>query len=97
MSLKMNSADGGLFKNDGEGQTLNHSYRNCYCSNCPDLRKCSILLNQIIRHLQQTTQYSISQIINRFIIENSDLPALYRHMLVTLLDLDNYLRYKRNL
>jgi hypothetical protein len=93
----MNSTREGLFRGNLEGQLLNQSYRNCYCSNTPDLRKCAILFNQIIRHLQKNTIYSISQLINRFIIENNDLGSLKRHMLVTFLDFDNYIRYKRKL
>jgi hypothetical protein len=93
----MNSIEWVLFKNDKEGQILNQIYRNCYCSNHPDLQRCSIMFNQIVRHLQKNTTYSISQIINRFIIENDDLGNLKRHILVTYLDLDNYLRYKKRL
>ena len=93
----MNSTEEGLFKNDGEGRQLNQSYRNCYCLNSPDLRKCTILFNQIIRHLQQKTMYSISQIINLFIIENYDLGNLKRYVLITFLDQENTIRYKRKL
>lgn len=86
-----------LFKNDIEGQILNQNYRNSYSSNITDLRKCAILFNQIIRHLQKNTMYSVSQIINRFTIENNDLGNLKRYALVTFLDLDNTIRYKRKL
>jgi hypothetical protein len=92
--------EGSLFKNDRVGQILNHSYRNCYSSNNPDLRKCATLFNKIIRHLQQNTKntiYSVSQIINRFIIENSDLNNLRRDVLISFLDLDSYIRFKRKL
>jgi hypothetical protein len=95
--LKMNSIEEGLFKNDKEGQQLNQNYRNFCCSNNPDLRKCAIIFNQIICHLQQKTIYSISQIINRFIIENADLDNSKRYILVTFLDLDSYIRFKRRL
>jgi hypothetical protein len=93
----MNSTREGLFRGDIEGELLNQSYRDCYSSNNPDLIKCAIQFNQIIRHLQQKTIYSISQLINRFIIENNDLGSLKRYNLVTFLDLDNYLRYKSKL
>jgi hypothetical protein len=97
MILKMHSTEEGLFKNDKEGQILNASYRNCYSSLYPDLRKCAIIFNKIIRHLQKNTFLSISQIINRFIIENSDLKNLRRDVLVLFLDLDSYIRFKRRL
>jgi hypothetical protein len=92
----MNSTDG-LFKNDKEGQILNQTYRNCYSLNHPDLQTCALIFNKIVCHLQENTIYSISQIINRFIIENHDLGDSQRHTLVTFLDLGNYIRYKRRL
>lgn len=97
MILKMNSTEGGLFKDNREGEILNERYRNHYCLYHPDLQKCAIIFNQIVRHLQKNTIYSISQLINRFIIENGDLHNLKRYTLVTFLDSDNYIRYKRKL
>jgi hypothetical protein len=93
----MNSTTEGLFKDDIEGEMLNQKYRTNYCSYHPDLRKCAKIFNKIVNHVQENTLLSVSQIINRFMIENSDLSNLKRYTLVIFLDLDNYIRYKRRL
>ena len=94
--IKMNSTHG-LFKNDSEGQILNQTYRNYYSLNHPDLQICALIFNKIVGHLQKINNYSISRIINQFIIENGDLGGLKRYTLVTFLDLDNYIRYKKEI
>jgi hypothetical protein len=76
---------------------LNTSFRNCWDSGFNGALDGIVCLNRIIRHLHKTTSYNVKEIIHKICIENSDLNRLSPNKIISYLDLNNKILYKRGL